>query len=231
MANKRKYSTEPEKGPKRSKTSSKMVLKKLGLRKKFGTKSESSPEVKFIDTAISDSTTVSSTGVVALINGCTEGTDAINRIGRKIEMTSIQYNMVFQANLSSMSTSGIGEADVMKFAVVYDRQTNGAAPAWSDVYDQNTASYSPFAHRNINNLDRFEVLAEEIINLSSGGPNGVCFSRYIKTKHDVRFNTGNAGTSADIQTGGLYILYADQVALANHFGILTGKIRVRFHDL
>lgn len=228
MGGKRKYEGESKTVKKHGSSKTTQRLKKASLARKFGTKNEVSPEVKFIDTSINSNT--SSTGVVALLNGVVEGTDAINRIGRKIEMSSMEYKLKFAQTAGVL----VGYPDgglSFRMAIVYDRQPNAAALAWTDVFDQNANVLTPYSGRNINNLDRFEVLAQEFCVISSGGPNNVIMSRYVKMSHDVRFNAGNAGTIADITSGALFCIFADDNNTGANFATLFGRIRVRFHDM
>lgn len=194
-------------------------------------KSESSPEVKFIDTTVNAN--ASDAGGVVLVNACIEGTDAINRIGRKIELTSVEYDLLWSNSLTNLGTAADypTASDTLRVSLVYDRQPNGAAAAYTDVYSAPASIVAPFAHRNINNLDRFEVLATDLVVISAGGPNAEKIHRYIKTKHDVRFNAGNAGTIADIQSGSLFIMFIDQNTNTFLESTLVGSCRVRFHDM
>lgn len=206
-------------------------LKSMSLKQKYGTKSDSSPEVKFIDTSVN--VNPNATGTVLLLNACVEGSDYNNRIGRKIELTSVEYSLVFAGGTGDLGTGATypENIDVGMFSLVYDKQSNGAAPAWSDVYTVSGSVISPFSHRNVNNLDRFVVLATDRLTISVAGPNSAMCNRYIRTKHDVRFNSGNAGTIADINSGGLFLVYADQNTAGTQLTTLYGRVRVRYHDI
>lgn len=202
-------------------------FRKFNSKQKFGVKADVMPEIKFVETGVS--VQPANTGAVLLLNGCTLGTDALtNRIGRKIQMTSVDYLLNFAASTADLGTAGTYAegTDTLKLSLVYDKQSNGAAPTYADIYQ----SANPFSHRNINYLDRFIVLSEELVAISAAGPNGVCTKKYIRMKHDVRFNAGNAGTVADITSGALYLVYGDSNSAGTQQATLLGQVRCRYRD-
>lgn len=218
-------------GPKKSKSGhgAKTGLKRALLKKKFGTKSEISPEVKLLDWDILIAGTLSSTGAATVINSVGEGNDYNARIGRKINVCSVEYHMLFSAEAASLSANGPGGADALRFVLVYDRQPTGSLPAWSDVFTTSAVTNAPMLHRNVNNLDRFEILASDFVDINAGD-NSKCFHRYVAMKHDTRFDAVGSGI-ANISSGAIYVLYADTVAAASNFAYLTGRVRLRFTDM
>lgn len=178
------------------------------------------PEVKYIDVSISS--VVSNVGAAVLLNGCTPGSGATNRIGRKITMISCHVKLYIKQNTSDNSNwTGV------KIALVYDKQTNATALSWSDVYDTS----SVIADRNLDNRDRFIVLWDsKAIGFDAYGSakNVHTENVFIKRRLDVIFNSGSAGTVADIQTGSLHLLhYTDETTNVPSMGCQT---RVKFVD-
>jgi len=185
-------------------------------------------EYSFVDTALSaDATT---TGVVALLNGLTLGVTASTRTGRKIAMRKIDALVRFSAE-NPLPTPGAH----VRWSLVYDKQSNGAAPAYTAVYD----SITPTSLRNVSNLLRFDILAEESC-VVTGATNAASNDpapgqiQLVEFKENLelptRYNTGNAGTVADIQTGGLFFCYCSNIAAGTGDVDCTGQIRVWFTD-
>lgn len=205
------------------------AVSKFVRQERFGVRVQMGPEVKNVDTNFLD-VQPSSTGAVTLLNGMVQGTSTVTRIGQKIEMTSCQIKFGWYSNtISNTTTPGF---DLVQMSLVYDKQSNGAAPSWSDIFTDSTAINAPCGARNVNNLDRFVVLKTFHSVITSGGPTGEYFEGYVPMKHDVRYNTGTAGTVADIQSGALYLAYSSTNAIANvaNSGKLIANIRLSFKD-
>lgn len=225
-------------------SASKMVKKikaDLGMKKsskinkyirndRFGVKLQMGPEIKNVDTNFLN-VQPSSTGAVTLLNGMTQGTTSVTRIGQKIEMTACQIKLAYynSASIDSVTTVGM---DLLQVSLVYDKQANGTAPTWSDIFTDSTAINAPTGARNVNNLDRFVVLKTFHVCLNTDGPSADYIEHYVSMNHDVRYNTGTAGTVADIQTGALYLAYSNTNAIANvaNSGNIVANIRVSFKD-
>lgn len=203
---------------------------KRAEKKKYHNSQGETPEIKFIDGTINMNP--DQNGEVTLLNGTIPGTGVSNRVGQKIEITSIEYDFGCAITATSLASSpSVVGTDFMRVAIVYDKQSNGAALAYTDVYENITSVVSPFTHRNINNLDRFDVLAVDDIRFDTANNLSVRLHRYIKCNLDVRYNTGTAGTIADIVSGSLYVVAADQYTSGAGVSNVLGRVRVRFYDM
>lgn len=104
-------------------------------------------------------------GSITALNLVSAGSSYFNRIGRKIEMKYLYLNAIVAMNATS--TFGYG-----RIIIVYDKQTNGAAPLVSDVIqttDQAGANtLTVFSNINLNNRDRFSILRDIRVFLPSG---------------------------------------------------------------
>lgn len=178
-------------------------------------------ELKNIDVIGSTITVASSSGLISLINGVAQGTTATTRLGRRIQMKSLFIRAEIRM---APTTAG---ASPIRYLVIYDKQTNGTAPAATDVLTTD-ALYSPM---NLSNSRRFVVIFDKVWPcLGTAGPQSITVEKYIKLNLPVEFNTGSAGTVGDIQTGSLYtLLYQDAglITLAPPGAFYT---RVRFSD-
>lgn len=222
--------------PKRARESEEVLVykkaktskKQKALFSKYKNPQGRSAEVKFIDTVVSSS--VTNAGVALLLNGCIQGTDIGNRIGRKIEMTSCSIDLIFGGGVIASANYALNNTDKIRVALVYDKQPNATAASYGDVYGSSSAATSAMQVRNNTTLDRFDVLKVWDECISTEGPNGIVFHDFIKMNLDVRFDSSNAGTIADITTGGLYLMVCDQNSTGTNTNTIQGICRVRFHD-
>lgn len=182
--------------------------------------------MKFLDTQLavglgfaSNSWTIAAN---QLLNGCAPGSTANTRIGRKFTMKSvlIRYNF-------SMATTTTGGGP-LRIVVVYDKQSNAAIPAVTDIFTTDDIE----ALNNLSNRDRFIIIADhytEVIGVQSA----YSVSGVIKRKINLEtmFNTGTAGTVADITTGSLYIMFGTPGLHLTAGPTLSFQARVRFSDL
>lgn len=183
---------------------------------------------------------VENTGTqLALLNGCVAGSQNFNRIGRKIQMKSLQIRGAF------LSTDTTTLDTVMRLVVVYDKQANGAAPTWANIVtSQNIAGATAstvFDMINLDNRDRFEIIRDQMYTIAakdstatqafSGSPTIVCVNDFIRLgKRETVFNAGTAGTIGDITSGSLYVFFIANQTNANGV-FFQGTFRTRFIDL
>jgi len=177
-------------------------------------------EYKFKDTTVVD-TDIAAT--LRLLNGMQQGDTPSARDGRKITVKSIEIDGLVKA---------VDEPNMSRHMLVYDKQANGAAPVVTDILD----SSSVYGLRNLDNRSRFIILWDYKIPLPMG-EREVNNREYRKLKYYKRhnlqtiYNSGNAGTIADISTGALYYLsISDTVLTAGAEPEESIQIRIRFTD-
>lgn len=177
-------------------------------------------ELKSVDTTVNAAADM--TTAVQLLNGIPRGDEISQRNGRQVTLKSIEMR------LKSRSTAGTGVDQQHRVLIVYDRQTNAAAAAVTDVL----ASANVLYPRNLENRRRFRILFDRIIQLNaSGEPNSEKIIKwYRRLNHPVTFNAGNMGTVADITTGSLYIMVIGTEAAGATAGTVSGRVRVRYDD-
>lgn len=163
------------------------------------------------------------TGTIGLLNGVTLGSDINNRIGRQVELRSIQLRV------QSFSTFNTGIDQWNRALIVYDRQSNGASPAITDVLTAATIN----AVRNLNNRKRFKILMDKTVYLNAAGEtdSGTFYDFYRKLRHPVEFNAGNAGIVSDIQSGAIYLIAIGSATAGNTAGNILFSSRIRFTDV
>lgn len=186
-------------------------------------------ELKFVDRAFSQDINTGTT--LELLNGTTRGSDADgNRIGRNITLKSVEWR------LSITSEANNASAGPIRFLLVWDKDPNGTIPANADII----VATSTTSLQNMGNQSRFVILRDYLISTGAGVVGGAAASAgsqciplkgYVKLNHKVTYNTGTAGTIADIQHGALYALLLSDLAAGASDWDATGNFRVRYTDL
>lgn len=199
-----------------------------GTRGYYGVRSrQSRGELKTVDV---DQATyqADTTGTVTLLNGIATGTDFTNRIGRKVNIKSL-YIKGWLANTGTTTVN-----TMCRLVVVYDSQSNGAAPAITDVFKAANGT----SHLNLDNRDRFKVLYDKHYALAAvnntatqayaGSPTVYPVKLFRKLNLEEQFN-GIAATVGSISTGAIYMLTFSSANPAGG-GVFILSTRIRFQD-
>jgi len=163
-------------------------------------------------------------GVLTLLNGISQGDDISNRKGRKINIKSIHI----KGAIYTLATS-VAEQCVARMALVWDKQANGVDPTFAQVYVDSTSHAG--ATRNLDNRERFVILAEHSWSSSAGGLQCYPVDFFKKVNLDTVFK-GTNDEIASIATGSLYLFTwgAEIADTANHGMNSAVKVRVRYQD-
>lgn len=186
------------------------------------------PELKFLDVlTMGTFTTGQATGnTPVLLNGCAQGTDATNHIGRQITMKSLYW--LWEGFLAATTTGGTSA----RLVIVFDKEAEGAAPtiaagAQTDMFNQDNI----VAQINLNNRDRFIVLVDEIVEcFGAAGPQAFMRKGYRKVALPTIFNAGAGATVAAINTGSVYAIVWGGFPLAVANATYNLQTRIRFED-
>lgn len=179
------------------------------------------------------SQTVSYTPVFQYVSGIAQGTALSQRVGNKVLLTSFQIKGCVgnaPTQLATWEALNIG-ARTVRIVVVYDHAPNGAAPSFSDIYDQSGSSvYWPFANRVPANMERFTVLMDENHVQLSGGPNGFTFEKYVKMSLPCVFNNTTSGAITGATIGALWVVFVDNNGSAANQGNVQWRAKLQFTD-
>lgn len=177
-----------------------------------------------------DITQINSTPIVAgtaaasifLLNGIATGTNATNRVGRRITMTALQLRV----NVT-LATTSVGSSP-LRFLVVYDKQTNGANPMATDVLVNDTID----SNMNLGNSRRFETLCDiEFPCIGTAGPQSAWVNRYVKLNHPVEFNGSSSAAVTAITSGSVIMLAYQNGAIVTTNPLINEVVsRIRFTD-
>jgi len=159
---------------------------------------------------------------VQLLNGIARGDEIFERTGREVLMKSISVRG------SAYVTSGTGIDQIFRFLVVYDRQTNATAITAGLVIDPVNSCGS----RDLENRHRFKILMDRTFTMNASAEPGsrAFFQFYRRLAHPITFNSGDAGTVADITTGSIYLIAIGNVAPGATAGSILVGSRIRYLD-
>lgn len=184
-------------------------------------------ELKFVDQSQTSTLGLASgawttPGATFLLNGLATGVTASDRIGRKVIMKSL----LLRAELRLATTSTAGGYG--RYLVVYDRQANANPPGVTDILLADAMQ----SQMNLSNKDRFMILAEGYF--SPVSVNGDYTSQgvevYKKLNAPVQFNATSGGTIADIVTGSVYVLFAQNSTIGTAAPTVVWRSRIRYED-
>jgi len=184
---------------------------------------------------------------VILMNIVQEGTSDYQRVGRRIEMASLHVTGSIIPNGTAQTGS-----DFVQWAVIYDRQPSQAAalPVYSTIFQDvgptGTAAINALAGLNLDNRDRFVVLRNKRLCLSSttavAGTNPAQVLSNLQNNHTINefINlkgliaiygaTANPITLANIATGALYFVTQGGYAAGAQGWQLSANIRLKYRD-
>lgn len=184
-------------------------------------------EHKCIQLYDADGRECDTTTAKVLLNGCTQGTTDITRVGRKIQMSSLLIRGAI------CNPSGTGLDQINRVMVIIDNHPNGAVFGIADLLDNSGAVGYWCANRNRGFIPRFTVLYDETYHIGAAGEANSCMPLFIyrKLNMPVNFNTGNAGTIADFDTGAIYLVTMGNLVAGNTAACLYFNSRVRFTDI
>lgn len=127
------------------------------------------------------------------LNDIDIGAGPYQRIGRKINLRSYRIQGSLQINPAA---NAVFPDAIYRMVVVYDRQCNGVAPSWSDVFQATiktgASGSTAYDHPNLNNTERFLILENHVVYQPQMTFSGPGFTN----------NTGNAYGSLEGATSG-----------------------------
>lgn len=229
---------------KRKQSTSKKSTSKRSKKYQPANNVQAASEINFVDIAVTQ-TQFNAVQTCQLLNGLVPGTGEHNRLGRKITMKSVKITASIVCPAAGAAPAAF---DLLRYAIVYDRQSNGALPAFGDIFsDTNNAggaTVGTWSSRNESNRDRFLILRDKPLKMEKMiGGGGVSLSYYqavineplgvwrdyIRLKGlETHFNTGTAGTVADITSGALLLVVQGINAAADAQYSLEWQSRLYF---
>lgn len=126
-------------------------------------------EMKFVDTNIHSAAAPAVLGfnggtTGTSLNLLSQGASANQRIGRKIVAKSVRCHVAItrEAKSDVAVALNVQEGIPVRVCLVLDRQTNGIAAQWQDVFDTNADAIPPhLVHQKISTNQRFRILYDK----------------------------------------------------------------------
>jgi len=160
-------------------------------------------------------------GASQLLNGLVPDSTATGRIGRRVLIKSLYVRVTCR-----MAATSVGGAPI-RMIIVYDKQSNAAAPAVTDVFTTDNFN----SMNNISNRDRFVTLVDQIIpTISTSSEPVQHLEVYKKLNLPVQYNAGTAGTIGDITSGAMYMTFVQEGNITVASPAVAYYARVRYTD-
>lgn len=96
--------------------------------------------------------------ITSILNNIQQGTDANNRIGDRIHVKAVDFQFNNVASSSAAPT-------FMDIFLVWDKQPDRTIASVTDIFNTGTTNLT---YQNIINLERFQIMKRERINMDSG---------------------------------------------------------------
>lgn len=183
----------------------------------------------------------------------TLGSAFFNRLSNRTRGISLQIRGMVQPGYSNTVAAA---ATRCRIIIYYDRQSNGANPAISDILLDTRSNASTGTDVksmiNMNNRDRFMILRDRFIICpqieadgttggtvggivtdpnNSDGTKGLKYEEFIKLKGlESLYNSTNGGTVGDISAGAFGILAINDDSAGNEAWIFNFTTRFKFLD-
>ncbi len=185
------------------------------------TKAMLNVEYKCIDNTFSNQAVDSATPIISEITNVAQGDTATSRDGNQIKLTQVVINLLF--TLRGVNTG-------MRYILVHDKQTNGAAFTMGDLLASTGVQQSLVSALNIDNKYRFRVLADKKFTLTDSGANKKVVKKIFIPNLNIRMRfDGITNSITDITSSSLaLVLLSEDTGAASP--LMSAFIRVRFVD-
>lgn len=231
MKRQRGYSTASTRPPKRRRLA----------KRTLATTSRTIPrsfELKYKDTGL-NTYVANTTGQFVLLNGIGQGTDADDRVGRKLVIKNIQIRAMIRTEGSETMGASSQPASIVQMLLVWDKQPNGAAPLITQLLEH----AHPVSPIKMDNRDRFRILARKTWtigayirsntatqSLITTAQNQTHMKCYKKVNLETIYNSVSAADITTITSGALWMIW-----LGNQGSSLTNpqipcSARIRYND-
>lgn len=200
-----------------------------------------SPEVKWLDFQPTATYQVNNAGSVdgsyLILNKMLQGVNNNQRIGNKITMKSILSRITVTYQQTDLRNL-LNVNDTFRVIIGYDKQTNGADVALSEVLALAGAGGTIDSPLNLFNKDRFIIFVDKTYNFPSSGliyttqspiQQKMTIKIYKKLNHTTQYGSSTADVGA-IKTGGLFFFIFNDLPSTTTTIFQQAYHRLRFID-
>lgn len=186
-------------------------------------------EKKFYDTSFG-TTVVPNTGAIFnSLNLVPQGVSDSNRVGNKMVIKNVNHHFTIQLTNQGVS---VPQSDKVRIITYVDKQCNGAAANVTDILE--AANIHSF--RNLDQVDRFEILQDELHELDcysfygGGTANAINIGTIkLNKKLNCHINfSGATGAITELRSNNIGFLV---ISFGNSISTIEGTSRVKFVDL
>lgn len=179
---------------KKRKVTLRKVVKQVKTLKKYA-----KAEVRYVDNTFALAG-VSTTATLTFINGVAQGDDSNNREGNATFNKMVTIKGRVNPNTSTTLQH-------VRLIVLYDKQSNGAAPAIADILEQSTNVDSM---RFWNSRARYRFLVDKTFSVGPQG--GKNFKFVKKVRQYTKYGTATTGAISNVVKGSIYVVQLSDAA-------------------
>lgn len=179
-------------------------------------------ESKYTDLILTGGAFSTGIGSQNLISGLSLGQTATTRNGQSVKWNHLEFDFMV-----SMGT--VASVTYIRILVVKDNAPNAATFAVGDLFQAAvTGSDYTTSRFNVGNRERFSIMYDVMMDLNSSKSLTYHFQLARSLNFHTYYNTGNAGTIADITSDALFFIAMSNQAV--NTPTITGSLRVNFVD-
>jgi len=179
-------------------------------------------EYKYIDTLFNANVMTNGIGSQSLLNGCATGNTAVTRTGQSTKMYRLSVNLIVHVGVTTPVNC--------RALIFIDKAVNGATTAVGSVFQSAvTGSDYTTACANVATVgSRIVFIHDETFSLNTANDLQLPIKMVIPLNMHTKYNTGSAGTVADISENALYLcMMSNAGATQPDF---TGSVRFEYTD-
>ncbi len=180
-------------------------------------------EDKYIDTLFNGNVMTNGIGNQSLLNGVTTGTTSTTRNGQSTKAVRLDIDLIFLVG----ATSPV----MCRFMIIRDKAANGATIGISSIFQaavDGASNYTTSQYNVATMGARVVILMDRVFKLDTVQFTSIRIRKSIPLNFHTRYNTGTAGTIADISENSLYLLAFSSAGATQP--TFTGSVRFLYTD-
>lgn len=180
-------------------------------------------ESKYIDTLFSSNTMANGIGNQSLLNGCTTGVTSVTRTGQSIKSKMLRIDIIIAVGATTPVNCRV--------CIIQDKAANGSTIGIGSIFQAAVDGASDYttSQRNVATLNARVVFhMDDVFELDTVQNTRKIIRTSIPLKFHTHYNTGTAGTVADISENSLYLLAMSSAGATQP--TFKGSIRYEFID-
>ncbi len=180
-------------------------------------------ESKYVDTLFNGNTMTNGIGNISLLNGMTQGVTPSTRTGQSIKSMKLILDLICQVGATTPVNC--------RFLIIQDKGANGATTGVGSIFQAPVDGASDYStsQRNVATVGyRIVFHCDEIFQLDTVQNTRKVIRKTIPLRFHVAYNTGTAGTVADISENSLYLIALSSAGAG--YPTFKGSVRYEYVD-